>query len=296
MELRQLRYFVAAAVEGSISRAAKKIFLTQPALSRQIKALEEELGRCLLERRANSIQLTPAGKHLLEEARDLLDHAGQVLERVRSGGSRLVLRVGYAPSLATGILSPAIETFTQTHPGARVELLDLSSNEMLAGLQAERLDAVVSVRPADEVRGIQWTPLVEASWKLAVHRNSPLARRRAVTAAEVALEPLLIYCQRDYPEYWGILAGWLRQSGERPQIGGEYDGVDSLMAAVASGLGIALVAIRTDRLVPEGVRLKTLNHGPAPLCIAAGCQTGRTRDKPLAVFIAELRSAAKAFA
>lgn len=86
MELRQLRYFVAVAETGNISRAAQTIFFTQPALSRQIKALEDEIGQCLLERQANSIRLTPIGKALLREARELLQHADQVLERVRAAG------------------------------------------------------------------------------------------------------------------------------------------------------------------------------------------------------------------
>src|SRR6266536_5369649 len=86
MELRQLRYFVAVAETGNISRAARKIFLTQPALSRQIKTLENEIGQCLLERSAHSIRLTPVGEALLRDARDLLQHAEQVLERARDAG------------------------------------------------------------------------------------------------------------------------------------------------------------------------------------------------------------------
>ena len=134
MELRQLRYFVAAAEEGNISRAAKKMFLTQPALSRQIKALEDEIGQCLLERQAHSIRLTPVGETLLRESRELLQHADLVVERVRAAGGGLRLRVGYAPSLAAGLLSAAVESFTQTHPNTSVELFDMSTAEMLAGL------------------------------------------------------------------------------------------------------------------------------------------------------------------
>src|ERR1019366_1570003 len=126
MELRQLRYFVAVAEQGNISQAAKRIFLTQSALSRQIKALEDEIGQCLLERQAHSIRLTPVGEALLREARELLQHADQMLERVRVAGCGLRLRVGYAPSLAAGLLSGAVESFTQTHPNASVELFDLS--------------------------------------------------------------------------------------------------------------------------------------------------------------------------
>src|ERR1041384_438101 len=84
VELRQLRYFVAVAETGNISRAAQKLFLTQPALSRQIKVLENEIGQCLLERQAHSIRLTPVGEALLREARELLQHADAMLERVRA--------------------------------------------------------------------------------------------------------------------------------------------------------------------------------------------------------------------
>lgn len=296
MELRQLRYFVAVAEEGNISRAAKKIFLTQPALSRQIKTLEDEVGQCLLERQAHSIRLTPVGESLLREARDLLHHADQVLERARAAGRGVRLRVGYAPSLAGGMLSVAVENFTQTHQNARVELLDLSTAEMLAGLENDKLDVALGVEQRRETRGISWAPLVQAPWRLAVNRNHPLARRAQVTPTEVAGEPLLVFCQRDYPEYWETINGWLHGQRQRPRISGEYDGVDSLMAAVESGLGVAMVTTRTARLVPERVRLKTVSAAPEPLCIAAGYRTNRADDKPLAVFIEELRKAAAAFA
>ena len=296
MELRQLRYFVAVAEQGNISRAAKRIFLTQPALSRQIKALEDEIGQCLLERQAHSIRLTPVGEALLREARELLHHAEQVLERVRLAGRGPRLRVGYAPSLAAGMLSAAVENFTQTHPNARVELFDLSTKEMLAGLESDQLDVALSVGQQRETRGLKWTPLVRATWQLAVSRNHPLARRSRVTPAEVAREPLLVFCQRDYPEYWDIITGWLRGHRQRPRVAGEYDGVDSLMAAVESGLGVAIVTARTARLVPERVRLKRLSAAPEPLCIAVGHRANRADDQPLAVFVEELRKAAPALA
>ena len=296
MELRQLRYFVAVAEEGNITRAAKKIFLTQSALSRQIKALEDEIGQCLLERQAHSIRLTPVGEALLHEAREFLQRAEAMLERLRTTGSGLRLRVGYAPSLAAGLLPAALENFTQTHPNARVELFDLSTKEMLAGLEAGTLDLALTVGQERDTRGLKWTPLLRAPWQLAVNRNHPLARRRHVTPAEVAHEPLLVFCQRDYPEYWDTITGWFREHRLRPRITGEYDGVDSLMAAVESGQGVALVATRMGRLVPERVRLKTLSPAPKPLRIAAGYRANRADDKPLAVFVEELRNTAQTFA
>jgi LysR family transcriptional regulator, benzoate and cis,cis-muconate-responsive activator of ben and cat genes len=295
MELRQLRYFVAVAEETNISRAAQKIFLTQPALSRQIKALEDEIGQCLLERHAHSISLTPAGAALLREGRELLKHADQVIERVRSSAQTVRLRVGYAPSLASGLLSGAVENFAQKHPHARVELFDLSTKEMLAGLENDSLDVAITVGVDRDGHGLKWTPLARVPWQLAVNRQHALARRPSVTPDEIAREPLLVFCQSDYPEYWHTVMEWLREHRQRPVISGEYDGINSLLSAVESGLGIALVTTSTARLIPERVRLKPLSAPPKPLCIAAGHRITHPIEKPLGVFIEELRLAGQAF-
>jgi len=186
MELRQLRYFVAVAEAANISRAAKKILLTQSALSRQIKTLEDEIGQCLLEPQAHSIRLTPVGEALLEEARGLLQHAEQMLERVRSAGRGVRLRVGYAPSLAAGMLSAAVENFTQAHANTRLDVFDLATKEMLAGLESDHLDVVVSVGQPQGTRGLVWTPLARSEWQLAGKRNHPLARLRLGPTRPVA--------------------------------------------------------------------------------------------------------------
>jgi DNA-binding transcriptional LysR family regulator len=296
MELRQLRYFVAVAETGNISTAAKNIFLTQPALSRQIKALETEIGQCLLERRAHSVHLTPVGEGLLREARELLQHADQVLERVRGAGRGVRLRVGYAPSLASGILSAAVENFTQTHPDAKVELFDLSTGEMLAELERNKLDIILTVASDTKTRGLKWTPLVRTAWKLAVNRKHPLASQARISPDQITREPLLAFCQRDYPEYWDIITGWLNEHRQRPKIAGEYDGAESLMTAVESGLGVAVVTARTARLFHNRAQFKTLSPGPKPLCIVAGYRTDRGDHQPLAVFVEDLRIAAQACA
>ena len=101
-----------------------------------IRLQPAEIGQCLLERRAHSVHLTPVGEGFLREARELLQHADQVLERVRTAGRGVRLRVGYAPALASGILSAAVGNFTQAHPDAKVALFDLSTGEMLAELES----------------------------------------------------------------------------------------------------------------------------------------------------------------
>jgi DNA-binding transcriptional LysR family regulator len=296
MEIRQLRNFVAVAEQGNISQVARKIHLTQSALSRQIRALEDEVGHGLLERQAHSIRLTATGEVLLHKGRELLQHADLVLEQVRAAATSVRLRIGYAPSLCAGILSAAVENFTRSHPDAHVELMDHSTTGMLTGLESGQLDVAVSVGEQRPTSGLKWTPLVEAHWRLAVNRRHRLARRSNLTPREVAGEPLLGFVQRDYPEYWDFINPWLRQQPQRPRIAGEYENCENLMAAVESGLGVALISTEVGRLFPHRVRLVTLRSPPEPVPVAVGRRADRADEKLLAVFVEELLKAATALA
>jgi DNA-binding transcriptional LysR family regulator len=294
MELRQLRYFVAVAEEGNISRAGQKLFLTQPALSRQIQALEHEVGHPLLTRKAHSIQLTRAGETLLREARDVLQRADLALERTRAASSEIRLRVGYAPSLAAGMLSTAIANFTQAHPNARVELFDLSTVDTMEALRQDRIDVAIGIARLQDKAAFAWTTLLREPWRVAMPHGHLLAKKRRLAPEDLKGAPLVVFCEKGYPEYWEHLSPWLRQQKLQPRIAGEYDGAESLMAAVESGLGIALVGARMARLFPSRVVFKPLTNSPATLCIAAARQISRSEDKPLGVFIRELVNAAKA--
>jgi DNA-binding transcriptional LysR family regulator len=177
-----------------------------------------------------------------------------------------------------------------------VELFDLSTKEMCAELERGELDLALTVGDERNARGVKWTRLVQAPWQLAVPEHHALWPQALVSPAEVARQPLLLFCQRDYPEYWDMITSWLRRHRQHFNIAGEYDGIHSLLAAVESGLGVGLVTTRSLRLVPERVRLKKLSDGPEPLCIAAGYRAERANDKPLGVLVEELRLAANRIA
>src|SRR5215468_9270379 len=136
MELRHLRYFVAAAEAQNVSRAALKLHVSQPALSRQIHDLEEELGFALFERSAKSVRLTEAGKTFLTEARAVLKRAEEAANTARTVATAgcAELHVGYAPSPTARIMPPALRAFQAQYPKVRVRLHDLSTEEMLAGV------------------------------------------------------------------------------------------------------------------------------------------------------------------
>src|SRR6267378_1211338 len=147
VELRHLRYFVAVAEMENVSRAALKLHVSQPALSRQIRDLEDELGFSLLERSAKSVRLTEAGRAFLTEARAVLQRAEDAVKAARAiatGSGEL--HVGYAPSLTARILPPALRAFQAEFPNVRVKLHDFSTEEMLAGLREGKLQIVLVVR------------------------------------------------------------------------------------------------------------------------------------------------------
>ena len=291
MELRPLRSFIAAAEDGNISRAAQRLNLTQPALSRQIKGMEDDLGVALLERGAHSFSLTPAGELLLREGRLLLERADTLEQRVRATAKAQTIRVGYSPSLTAGILSPAIEAFTQVHPKARVELSDMAGNQMIEALQKGTLDVIVTAPPMKEIPDISWITVQQQAWCVALPRQHALVAKKTLTARDLNDQKLVVYTQRDYPDYWSSITGWFKEQGMNARIASECDGVTSLISAVEAGLGIALVVERIACLIPERIILKPLQPQPAPVCIAAGVMSRQSKDKMLAVFVQELKRA-----
>ena len=280
MELRHLRYFVAVAEAENVSRAALTLHVSQPALSRQIRDLEGELGFLLLERSAKSMRLTDAGRLFLTESRAVLQRADDAVKAARAvaTGGRGELHVGYAPTLTARILPSALRAFQSGTPGVRVKLHDLSTEEMLAGLHGGRLQIAFLVRPrAAVLRGLQFEELMRDPLRLAVAPNHPLARRRVVTLADAVREPFIAYSRKDYPDYHELLASVFSATKGRVRIAEETDGVSSLISAVGTGNGVALMP---DSLACiAGARLKLLPLTPAPKPLSIGIvspNTGRT--------------------
>ena len=264
MELRHLRYFVAVAEEENVSRAALKLHVSQPGISRQIRDLEDEIGFQLFERSAKSVRLTAAGKVFLGEARAVLQQADEAVKKARavSGGVTDEINVGYAPSLTVQILPAALRKFQEQFPSVRVTLHDLSTEEMLAQLGEKKLQVALTVRPpAKLLRGLFFEELARYEMRVAVAPNHPLAKSKSVSLEQIAGEPLIAYSRKDYPEYHAMLEKLFASVGRRPRIAGEHDSVTSLIAAVESGRGFALVPGCVACMA--GPRLKLLALRPA---------------------------------
>lgn len=269
MELRHLRYFVAVAEEENVSRAALRLHVSQPALSRQIRDLEDELGFPLLERSAKSVRLTEAGRTFLNESRAVLQRADEAVKAARATALGGELHIGYAPSLTAQLLPPTLRAFQAEHPGVRVALHDLSSGEMLAQLRDGRLQLAFTVPAAPAaMRGVKFEELARVRIRLAVSPVHPFAKRRSVALEDLAKEPLIAYSRGEYPEYHEYLARLFGVAKLRPRIVEEHDGVNSLIAAVEAGSGVALAP--ESLACFAGPRLKLLPVSPDPGAVTIG--------------------------
>ena len=277
MELRHLRYFIAAAETENVTRAAQRLHVSQPALSRQIRDLEDELGFPLFERSAKSVRLTPAGHAFLPEARAVLSRAESAVQTARSVaiGSGAEVRVGYATSPTAKIFPSMLRAFQMEMPKARVKLHDLSTEEMLQRLKESQIDVAVMVKPGGSMmRGLNFEPLAEDEMCLAVGRKHELARKAMVKLDEILGQHFIALSRAEYPDYHEAWNALFASAKTKSRIVEEHDSISSLIASVEACAGVALVSESIACLA--GNRLKLLRIIPSP--------------KPLSIGIAWLRS------
>ena len=256
MELRHLRYFIAVAEELNFSRAAERLHVSQPPLSRQIRGLEAELKVKLLDRNTQGVRLTRAGHAVLARSRKLVRDAESLRAEAQTieKESQEELRIGYAPSPTAVIISRVLSQYHELSPGGRLTLHDLTHTEMLSGLKAGKLHAALTIRPAvGEMRGLKFETIRCHPVGIICSNSSPLARQPAVRPSLVAMSELVVYRAREFPEYHQWVSKILRVSQGRLMVIQECADVLSVIAAVESGRGPAVVgefitAVAGDRV------------------------------------------------
>jgi len=283
VELRHLRYFVAVAEMENVSRAALKLHVSQPALSRQIRDLEDEIGFSLLERTAKSVRLTDAGRAFLDNARALLQNADEAVTKARAVASAepAELHVGYSPTPTAEILPKILRAFQRAMPNVHVRLHDWSNNAILTGIRDGRVQLGLIVPPlkASALQDVRYEELFHERVCVAVAPQHPFARRRAVPITEVAAEPLIGLTREDYPNYYDYLSVIFSKVKQKPRVVEEHDSFSAVMSAVEAGTG---VAIATDFGYSFGNRLKFLHLTPEPKPISVGIVGTKGRLSPAA--------------
>jgi DNA-binding transcriptional LysR family regulator len=280
MDLRHLRYFVAVAEEQNVTRAALRLHVSQPPLSRQMRNLEEELGIALFHRGAKAMRLTEAGRVFLTEARMILKRAEDAVELAKdvAKGKRGEIHVGYAPSLTVELLPRTLKYFREANSGMQVQLHDLSTQEMLRGLGEGNLQAALVVQvPPKDLTGLVFEELLRHQVCVAMHPAHPLARARRAGLEQVAKERLVAFTLEDYPEYQAWIADLFAPLKRSPQVVEEHDSITSLIAAVESGRGVAVIAQPPKGLASPRLRIRPLQPAPPPLGVGiAYCKKFRS--------------------
>jgi DNA-binding transcriptional LysR family regulator len=265
MELRHFRYFIAVAEEQNITRAAARLRVSQPPLSRQIRDLESEIGAALFERTRRAVRLTPAGWALLDQAYAVLRQADQAVSAARAatGGGKRELRVGYAPGPTQEFLRELLRRLQAVSPPVRLRLLDLSTGEMMDGLRAGDLDAALAVKPRPAMlHGLHFEKLREDPLVVVVAPDHPLAKRRVVRLREFVREPFVTFSRKDYPEHYEGMREMLGGGTVKLKIAEETDSGMTLFAAIEAGRGVSILS--SSLVGTIGTRLRMIPLRPAP--------------------------------
>jgi DNA-binding transcriptional LysR family regulator len=244
MELRHLRYFLVVGEVLNFTKAAARLRVAQPALSRQVQDLEDEIGVDLLHRSPRGVTLTAEGKLFLEEARELLKRVDESVEKTRAlaRGEYGELHIGYIPIPTAEILPRALEAFRKAVPRVKLVLHDLSTDELIAGLRDGTLELAIMVQPiGEQTAGIEFETVRSYVWCVALSRAHPLARLKSIPLEKLAAEPLVGLRRKGYSEYYRILDGIFASVSVKPRIAVECDSESSLVVEVEAGHGIALV-------------------------------------------------------
>jgi DNA-binding transcriptional LysR family regulator len=275
MELRHLRYFLAVAEEGHVTRAAARLGLQQPPLSQQLRVLEAELGVALFRRLPRGMELTAAGKVFRAEAQSVLARLDQAVDATRrtARGESGRLVVGFTGSAAFNPFVPAtLRHFSEASPQVQLALEEGNSAELIAGLQHERIDAAFLRVVVGPVAGLSIALLLEEEMRVAL----PVGHRLADGAGGLPLKALaeerfIFYRRPTGPGLYDSIIAACRRAGFSPDVGQEAPRILSTLSLVAAGLGVTLVPESMSRVQTRGVVYRRLRGAPdltAPLHLA----------------------------
>lgn len=271
MELRHLRYFMAAAEEEHFGRAADRLHVTRPAVSQIIADLESELNVALFDRLAHQVKLTAAGRALLPRLQTVMDDLHESLSMAKrvSEGKVGVLNIGYGGlTLLHGLFRAAVKRFHVTCPDVALSLIELSTMVQPRALAEERIHAGFmhfgpSSMPLYSKRGngvlaqdeavLDWIPIQSGGLGVVVPNDHPLANRKRVALGELAREPFVVVPRSSSSPGYGPLFTLCQEAGFTPRIVQEVSSVASQLNLVSVGMGIGLAVMGKSFSYPTGL-------------------------------------------
>ncbi|GAA4180511.1 LysR family transcriptional regulator [Gryllotalpicola koreensis] len=290
METRRLEYFLTLAKERSFRRAARSLFISQPALSQQIQRLEQEIGAILIDRSVTPFELTEAGRALLDNSNRILEELRQiegVASRAREG---LVgkLRVGIAPSLMYSGLPDLIRKFRASHPDVHFTLLREETSTILELVHQQRMDVGLLFSQRTSVP-LEWQKLYDDSFVVVLPEGHALTGRPAVGIADLASETFMLLQRRGVPDLHDAIISACANAGFSPrskdvEFQAEGAGFVDQIGLVAAGFGIALIPAAVATLTIRGVVYRPLVK-PSIMLPTSACWSVENKNPSISRFI-----------
>ena len=262
MELRHLRYFVAVAEELSFTKGAHRLHVAQPALSRQIRDLEEEIGVHLLNRTNKHVELTPEGRSFMADAKRVLVGTTEIVESARrlSQRSTCTLNIGYVANLFYDVLSDTLPLFRHFFPTVSINLFDMTCGNQLDALAEGKIDlGFVGLSEPIQERGFQFQSVGSYKTVAALAKANQLAKKAIVNLKD--LEPMFFISlsETSYPFYHRWLTRTCRRAGFSPKILQHAKVEQTILQSIEANLGVALLPEQVKKLaVPPDVVFRPL--------------------------------------
>jgi DNA-binding transcriptional LysR family regulator len=280
-ELSQLRCFVAVGEELHFGRAAHRLNMTQPPLSRQIRLLEHQVGTVLLERTSRVVRFTAAGRAFFPQAARILrlaDEAGATARRIATGASG-AMAVGFTAAFGYGLLPEMVRRLHQRAPGISLTLKEMVTSEQLEALESGQLD-IGFMRPHAPVGGIETVVLGRESLMLAIPEREAADWPAHPTLRCLEQKPFIGYAPYEAGYFYQLVNECLERAGVTPRVVDHVPQIHTMLALVGSGLGAALTPETATRLHFEGVQLRLMKTRPArPVAMVYACRTDN--DNPI---------------
>jgi len=279
LEVRQLRYVHALAEELHFGRAAARLHIAQPALSRQIQKIEEETGAALFVRTQRKVELTAAGRLMLERARTILRELEQLEVDVRRAGKGEIgrLTVGFIHSSTYGLLPRTLQRFRELYPNVELDLRELGIADQIAALARDQIDVGLS-RPARYAPGIEVQVIMEEDFVVAVPVHHPLASSASTPLARLANEPFILFPRASSPLFNTSILTMCDRAGFTPQAIQTATQVHTVIGLVSAGMGVAIVPATAKNMQNPGVAFLRIQEDPPPVNIVLAWRP--SRDTP----------------
>jgi DNA-binding transcriptional LysR family regulator len=259
MELRHLRYFSTVATELHFGRAAEKLHIAQPPLSKQIQDLEAELGFELFNRTKRSVSLTPAGKEFLTEVERIFQQLDRAIDigRKTSRGELGQISIGFVGSATYNILPVMLQKFRDRYPNVRIELHELTTDRQLVWLREGRIDLGL-IRPPVVERDLVSQVIFQESLVVALPSKHPLVTEAEIEISSLAAEPFILFPRQLAPGLYDPIIAICQAAGFSPQVVQECIQMQTIVSLVSANMGVSILPASIQEAQRQGVVYKPI--------------------------------------